>query len=73
VEVASSALLVSDAALACGWLCLEVDVTEARDDEHHEEPEIAGDGADDERINDPLTQTEVEAPRVPFGSQASGS
>jgi hypothetical protein len=48
-------------------------MTEARDDEHHEEPEITADGAEDERINDPLTQTDVEAPQVPFGSEPSAS
>jgi hypothetical protein len=46
-------------------------VTEARDDQRYEEPEIAADGAEDEHINDPLTQTDVEAPRNPFGSQPS--
>jgi hypothetical protein len=51
-------------------------VNEARDDERHEKPEspeIAADGAEDEPINDPLTQTDVEAPRVPFGSQPSAN
>ena len=48
-------------------------MTEARDDEHHKEPEIAADSAEDEHINDPLTQTDVEAPQVPFGSQPSTS
>ncbi|MDQ3906207.1 MAG: hypothetical protein M3300_12380 [Actinomycetota bacterium] len=46
-------------------------MTEGRDDQRHEEPEIAADGAEDEGINDPLTQTDVEAPRTPFGSQPS--
>jgi hypothetical protein len=50
---------------------LEVNVTEAHDDQRHEEPDIAADGAEDERINDPLTQTDVEAPRAPFESQPS--
>jgi hypothetical protein len=48
-------------------------MTEPRDEGHHEEDEVAADGAEDERINDPLTQTDVEAPRVPFGSQPSTS
>jgi hypothetical protein len=46
-------------------------MTEARDDEHQEEPETATDGAEEGRINDPLTQTDVEAPQLPFGSQPS--
>jgi hypothetical protein len=48
---------------------LDSDVTEARDDEHHEDPGSAASSAEDERINDPLTRTDVEARRVPFGSQ----
>jgi hypothetical protein len=51
-------------------------VTEARDDERHEKPEIpeiAADGAEDEPINDPLTRTDVAAPRAPFGSQPSAN
>jgi hypothetical protein len=51
--------------------CLEVNMTEPRDEGDHEDDEVAADGAEDERINDPLTQTDVEAPRVPFGSQPS--
>jgi hypothetical protein len=46
-------------------------MTEPRDEGDHEDDEVAADGAEDERINDPLTQTDVEAPRVPFGSQPS--
>lgn len=46
-------------------------MTEPRDEGDHEVDEVAADGAEDERINDPLTQTDVEAPRVPFGSQSS--
>jgi hypothetical protein len=48
-------------------------VTEAREEEHHEESEITADGSEDERINDPLTQTDVQAPQVPFGSDPSAS
>ena len=48
---------------------MEVKATEARDDEHHEEPEIVTHGAENERINDPLTQPDAEVPRVPFGSE----
>ena len=48
-------------------------MTEARDDEHHEEPEITANDSEDERINDPLTQTDVQAPQVPFGSDPSAS
>lgn len=46
-------------------------MTEPRDEEHHEEPEIAAEDVGDERINDPLTRTDVEAPRIRFGSQPS--
>lgn len=52
---------------------LEAHVTEARDDEHHEDPDNAASGHEDEPINDPLTRTDVEARRVPFGSQHSTS
>lgn len=41
------------------------------DEEHHEEPEVAADGTEEEGINDPLTRSDVEAPRVPFGSSSS--
>lgn len=34
---------------------------------------IAADGAEDERINDPLTQSDVEAPRASFTSQPSAN
>jgi hypothetical protein len=43
-------------------------MAEARDDERHEKPEIleiTADGAEDEPINDPLTQTDVEALELP--------
>ena len=37
---------------------------DARNDEHHEEPDAAS-GAEEERINDPLTRTGVESPELP--------
>lgn len=40
-------------------------------EQHGEGSQTADEGAEDERINDPLTRTEVKAPRVPFGSQPS--
>ena len=46
-------------------------MAEPGDEEQHEGPETAAEGTEDERINDPLTRTDVEAPRVPFGSQPS--
>ncbi len=47
-------------------------MTESENKEQHgEDSEIATEGAEDERINDPLTRTDVTAPRVPFGSQPS--
>lgn len=48
-------------------------MTQARDDQHHENPAVAADGAEDERINDPLTQPDVEAPRASFASQPSAN
>jgi hypothetical protein len=48
-------------------------MTEPRDDEHQEEPDNAGEDTSGERINDPLTQTDVQAPRVRFGSQPPAS
>jgi hypothetical protein len=48
-------------------------MTQARDDQHHEKPAIAADGAEDERINDPLTQPDVEARRASFASQPSAN
>jgi hypothetical protein len=36
-----------------------------------EDSRTAAEGAEKERINDPLTRTDVKAPRVPFGSQPS--
>jgi hypothetical protein len=53
-------------------LRLEVNVTEAQDDQHHEDPDSTAGSAEDERINDPLTRTAADAPR-PFGSQQSSS
>jgi hypothetical protein len=50
-------------------LHLEVNVTEARDDEHREDPYSAAGSAENEDINDPLTRTDADAPRVPFGSE----
>jgi hypothetical protein len=46
-------------------------MAEVPDEEHHEEPEVAADGTEEKGINDPLTRTDVEAPRVPFGSSLS--
>lgn len=40
-------------------------------EQHDEDSQTAADAAEDERINDPLTRTDVKAPRVPFGSQPS--
>jgi hypothetical protein len=40
-------------------------------EQHNEDSQTAAEGAEDERINDPLTRTDVKAPRVPFGSQPS--
>jgi hypothetical protein len=40
-------------------------------EQHDEDSQIIVEGADDEDINDPLTQTNVRAPRVPFRSQES--
>jgi hypothetical protein len=50
----------------------ELNMTEPGNKEQHgEDSQAADEGAEDERINDPLTQTDVKAPRVPFGSQPS--
>jgi hypothetical protein len=48
-------------------------MTEPRDAEHQEEPENAAEETRDKRINDPLTRSDVRAPRAPFGSQPSAS
>lgn len=39
--------------------------------QHDEDSQTTADAAEDECINDPLTRTDVKAPRVPFGSQPS--
>ncbi|MGH3513314.1 MAG: hypothetical protein ACRDRB_13700, partial [Pseudonocardiaceae bacterium] len=50
----------------------ELNMTEPGNKEQHGEgSQTADEGAEDERINDPLTRTDVKAPRVPFGSQPS--
>jgi len=36
-----------------------------------DDSQTAADAAEDESINDPLTRTDVKAPRVPFGSPPS--
>ena len=46
-------------------------MTESEKGPHDEDSQTADGAADDERINDPLTQTDVKAPRVPFGSEDS--
>ena len=38
-------------------------------EQYGEDSQTPAEGAEDERINDPLTRTDVEASRVPFGSQ----
>lgn len=40
-------------------------------EQHGEDSQAADEGAEDERINDPLTRTDVKAPRVAFESQPS--
>jgi hypothetical protein len=40
-------------------------------EQYAEDSQTPAEGAEDERINDPLTRTDVEAPRVTFGSQPS--
>ena len=50
----------------------EPNMTEPGNKEQYgEDSQTSAEGAEDERINDPLTRTDVEAPRVPFGSQPS--
>lgn len=47
-------------------------MAESEDKERHDEDsQTAAEAAEDERINDPLTRTDVKAPRVPFVSQPS--
>ena len=41
---------------------------EQHDDDSQTAAEDAEEDAEDKRINDPLTRSEVKAPRVPFGS-----
>jgi hypothetical protein len=38
-------------------------------EKHDKDSQATADTAENECINDPLTQTDVKAPRVPFGSQ----
>jgi cell division protein FtsL len=50
----------------------ELNMTESGDKQQHDEDsQDVADAAENERINDPLTQTDVKAPRVPFGSRPS--
>lgn len=37
--------------------------------QHDEDKQTADDAPENEPINDPLTRTDVKAPRVPFGSE----
>ena len=47
-------------------------MAESEDKEQHDEDsQTAADAAEDQRINDPLTRTDVKARRVPFGPQPS--
>jgi hypothetical protein len=47
-------------------------MTESGNKERHDEDsQTTADGVEDELINDPLTRTNVKAPRVPFESQTS--
>jgi len=47
-------------------------MTESGDKQQRDEDsQTAADAAENECINDPLTRTDVKAPRVPFGSQPS--
>jgi hypothetical protein len=46
-------------------------MTESDEKQHDEGSQTAADAAEDERINDPLTRTDMKAPRAPFGSQSS--
>jgi hypothetical protein len=40
-------------------------------EQRDEDSQNAAENTEDERINDPLTRSDVKAPRVPFGSQTS--
>jgi len=42
---------------------------ESEKGQHDEDAQDADDTPDNERINDPLTRSDVKAPRVPFGSE----
>jgi len=46
-------------------------MTESDEQQPDEDSHTAADAPDDERINDPLTRSDVRAPRAPFGSQPS--
>lgn len=46
-------------------------MTESGKGQHDEDSQTDDDTAEDERINDPLTKTDVKAPRTPFGSEDS--
>lgn len=46
-------------------------MAESDEQQHDEDSQTAADAAEDERINDPLTRSDVKAPRAPFGSQPS--
>jgi hypothetical protein len=47
-------------------------MAESEDKEQHDkDSQTVADAAEDECINDPLTRTDVKAPRFPFGSPPS--
>jgi hypothetical protein len=46
-------------------------MTESDAKQYDDGSQAAADAAEDERINDPLTRTDMKAPRAPFGSQPS--
>ena len=48
-------------------------MTEPGNEEQHDDSQTAAEDAEEKRINDPLTRTEVMGPRVPFGSPARGA
>lgn len=50
----------------------ELNVAESEDEEKHDEDSrTAGDDAEDDGINDPLTRTDVKVLRASFGSRPS--
>jgi hypothetical protein len=50
----------------------ELNMTESGNKERHDEDsQTTADDAEDELINDPLTRSNVKAPRAPFESQTS--